>query len=670
MITRPNYKVSAFAILAIWAFLGVHIAQGSGKHLPEAVDIALAIHTTDPIAAIDSLQEAWSTVSSDSDKTSIALYLGEFYRLKNECDQANQWFGTVQEISPKGPPFFAAELGALLCPTIPSQEGPDLSRLKTIREKFGLSTQNAHRFMWISLGSEGKISRDARRRSLAYALEDDRVYEMVNGVFSGTSSEEYQPTAPVLSPIEQAEIALENGELERGKQLAQQLFDQAEQGSIEARAADYMVQRSENYVPVDPHHIAVILPLKGKYAAAGRHVREALEAGYQQVPGLATLYFIDSGSTPETAQAALEKAVLQQGAIAILGPLLTIETTAVIETAEALRVPLISLSQALDNPQDYEWILQGVITPKEEIRALVHYGMNTEGLSSFAIFSPDTAYGNHASDIFQSVVTELGGEVTVIEQYDAHATDLIEFAQLLGRKDYEARHKELRNLRKKAEERGRNSDRVVLPPTLDFDALFIPDSASRIPLACAALAYEEFPMGDFLPTKESPQIPLLGLSSWNRTSLVSNGGPYVRGSIFTDVFLPPASLPPRPKVEDPEVLPDESGENAEVQSPPTEALDPVVQFVLDFQENQERSPSTREAIAFDIGRLLSTASLNEVQSRAGFLKALMTASLPASVTGGTHFNPDSHRMQAHIQMLTINDKEILVHTPTPLPIDE
>ena len=61
----------------------------------------------------------------------------------------------------------------------------------------------------------------------------------------------------------------------------------------------------------------------------------------------------------------------------------------------------------------------------------------------------------------------------------------------------------------------------------------------RVPLACAALAYEEFPMGDFQPIPDNPAIPLLGLSGWNQAKLTQSGGPYVRGSRFVDIYAMP-----------------------------------------------------------------------------------------------------------------------------------
>src|SRR5690606_8544966 len=155
---------------------------------------------------------------------------------------------------------------------------------------------------------------------------------------------------------------------------------------------------------------------------------------------------------------------------------------------------LVSLSQS-NEADGVPWVYQGVPSIGDQVDALVHHVMVTEGMKRFAIFAPDTAYGRRAAETFQQAVAAKSGTISVEVFYDSEAPALMPFASKLGRKDPEARKAELWRLRKEAEENGGNPSNVVLPPAMDFDAIFLPDNARRVPIACAALAYEEFPIG-------------------------------------------------------------------------------------------------------------------------------------------------------------------------------
>ena len=229
--------------------------------------------------------------------------------------------------------------------------------------------------------------------------------------------------------------------------------------------------------------------------------------------------------------------------------------------------------------------------------------------------------------------------------YDPAATDLIEFAKTMGRKDYEARSAEYWDLRKNAEERGGDPTKVVLPPILDFDAIFLPDNASRVPLACAALAYEEFPMGDFYPTKESPFVPVLGLSGWNNSTLVSTGGPYARRSYFTDAFLNEMS----------------GEEPAWQQSEAQEA------FVVAYKAENKRTPSPLEALVVDVGRLLAAAGKERPTTRADMLAALLEVQPESNVAGTRGIDPETRRAARDLLILSISEDAIVPRSELPAP---
>ena len=64
-----------------------------------------------------------------------------------------------------------------------------------------------------------------------------------------------------------------------------------------------------------------------------------------------------------------------------------------------------------------------------------------------------------------------------------------------------------------------------LPPIVDFDALFIPDSYQKITLIAPQLAYHEI-----------KDVQLLGSSDWNDPDLVRIGRGHVRGAVISTPF--------------------------------------------------------------------------------------------------------------------------------------
>jgi ABC-type branched-subunit amino acid transport system substrate-binding protein len=66
----------------------------------------------------------------------------------------------------------------------------------------------------------------------------------------------------------------------------------------------------------------------------------------------------------------------------------------------------------------------------------------------------------------------------------------------------------------------------VLPPVIDFDVLFIPDSHKRIEMLAPQLAYHEV-----------KGVRLLGSSEWNHPDLVRIGRHHVSGSVISTPFF-------------------------------------------------------------------------------------------------------------------------------------
>jgi len=614
---------------------------------PDIVEDALAFALTDRNKSALLLEDALEHQEGyrQSEEPLVMLYAGEQRRLLGDLDRANEWFTRVLATGGRGWEQEAARLGLALVDAADGTESQVFDVLLEVRDRDALPTMNADRYLILAVRAvrqnDAPAVRTYSRSALEWAGEDPKVQDRIRthlqslteegpGEVPSPSPEPDALLAP-MSDLDRAEAALDAGKDDRVRKLVEEIL-QNDPTEAEALAARYLLRRIDA-VQVVPSKIGVLLPLSDRYEAAGHQVQRALEYGFLQGGGRGRLEFVDSGSTPETAVAALERLVLQEGAIAVAGPLLSDEVEPVATAAEAMRVPLISLSQGLVPTEEQPWVFQAMVTPEDQVEGLVTYVMGERGMKSFAVFAPDNNYGHTATEAFQAAVEEHGGQVTIAQFYDPEATDLIPFAEKLGRKDYEARWREFKELKEEAEERGGNPDRVVLPPVIDFEALFLPDNASRVPIAAAALAYEEFPLGEFQTTKDGDTLPMLGLSGWNNPALLAQGGPYVRGAIFTDAFWP----------DDPRAL----------------------AFSEAYQAAFGKAPSAMEAVTVDAGRLLATATLDRPQTRAAFRDALLAIHEDTSDTGATGFDSERRTALRRIRILTVAEGEVVALDPAP-----
>ncbi|MCO4743797.1 MAG: penicillin-binding protein activator [Proteobacteria bacterium] len=640
MIRRP-------LLFALLGLLATPAMAGRRLPTPDVVEDAAAFATTDREKAARLLEDAATNEdgATASERPTVLLHAGEQRRLLGETDAAHKWFREA-EGQGSGAVRSAARLGLALLDAYDGVDARVAGLLSEASDKECLPTQNADRYLllakYAASRSDTRKQRDYSKRAVSAARDDEDVLSRIQRAIAlldaapadsdvvldgptGEASEEG-------SRLDRAEAALDDGDEAKARRIADQVAA-SPADEAEAEAAKYFQRRLDG-AAIQSDRIGVLLPLSGKYGVAGNQVKDALELGYGAQSR--TLVFRDSGSTAESAVKALDALAFEEGVIAVVGPLLTDESAPVVAAAEAMRLPLLSLSQAIEVEESSRFLVQGQVTQRAQVTALLDHVIGVEELRTFAIFAPDNNYGHTAAEAFQAEAEAREATVTVVEFYDPVATDLIPFASKLGRKDYEARAREFRDLKESTEEKGGNPDRVVLPPELDFEALFVPENHKRVPIACAALAYEEFPIGDFQVERDGPTIPLLGLSGWDHPDLVTRGGLYTRGSFFVDSFW--------------RAEPDE---------------DP---FVVEYRADFGRSPTALEANVHDVGLLLGAAAASGAKTRTAFLEALLSADVEGGVSGlsGVAENGAAER---DFHVLTMNKDEI-VEVPAPSTPDE
>jgi ABC-type branched-subunit amino acid transport system substrate-binding protein len=605
---------------------------------PAIVQQALSLQ--DRTEAILLLEDYLARGSNPALVSEVRIHAGEQRRLAGDLPGARAHFETAA--AEKGRSQRVAELGLALVHLEGNRSGNALATLRFVPEESAPDTMNADRFRLLALEAlAGRGSGDGSalaEKALAYAATDPTVRQRTRLDLAALLPAAPADTGPApenaeMQAIVRAETALAGRDFQETLRLVEALHTAFPETEFADRA-DWLAKRARARDPYSARRIGVLLPLSGPYGAAGKQVRLALEMAAADSGSGMELVFRDTAGEIETGRTAFESLLIAEGVAAIIGPLLKDVALAVAKDAQASGTPLITLTQAKGITEVGEWVFRGMITPGQQIDSLLAHAMGELGMARFAVMAPDNSYGHGVVETFNRQVVERGGQVMISVFYDPEASDLRAYASELGQKDYKARWRELRDLKKDAEEVGMDPDKVVLPPLVNFDAIFIPDSARRVPLVASALAYEEFAIGGFKPKRDMEALPLLGLNAWHNPKLPELGARYVRHALFVDAFS-------------------------------TTRADPAVEaFVSRFSAEVGQDPGVLEAIVYDLGKIVAVATRTSPPSREAFRASLAGVGLSQPVAGGGSFGP-TREVHRELIVFTIDTEGIVEVQPDP-----
>ncbi len=318
--------------------------------------------------------------------------------------------------------------------------------------------------------------------------------------------------------------------------------------SLFARAAEWgqgtpYQQRAESYMAqidsrrrVDSDTIGAVLPLSGRYSPIAYKTLNGLKLGLGLVgsdKSTFRLAVVDSEGTPDGARRAVERLVLEDSVIAVVGSLLSRTATAVAGKTEELGVPSLALSQKSGLTEAGTYIFRNAVTSEMQVKELVRIAMEQMGMKRFAILFPNDYYGVEYANLFWDEVLARGGTIAGAQPYNSTETDFRgPVKRLVGTFYVEDRRTEYKNRvtdwfkkQKKVSTRVQPPD-DLLPPITDFDAIFIPDSPRAIGQIAPMLAYQ----GVTAPR-------LLGTNVWNSSELVRRGQKNVENAVFIDSNL-------------------------------------------------------------------------------------------------------------------------------------
>src|SRR5882762_4227191 len=167
--------------------------------------------------------------------------------------------------------------------------------------------------------------------------------------------------------------------------------------------------------------IALLLPLSGQAAEVGQALQQAAEmALFDTGAKELALAAYDSGETPEQATEAYRKA-RADGTALVLGPLFGTSAKALAPLVSQGGANVVSFSNDEQAAQRGVWIM-GIAAPPQ-VRRVVDYAVD-QGIKRFAVFAPQTSYGQQMARTLESQAPVRGATVVAIEFYDANSGDL------------------------------------------------------------------------------------------------------------------------------------------------------------------------------------------------------------------------------------------------------
>lgn len=430
----------------------------------------------------------------------------------------------------------------------------------------------------------------------------------------------------------------------------------------EIQAAMELMEALESRSLVDPFLVGCILPLSGPYATFGERALTGIELALDEInrrPGTYPIQLVikDSRGDPNEAVAALESLVFQDGVIGILGPMLTSESVAI--RAQALRVPIITLTQKPGITATGDYVFRNFLTASLQVKSLVDYAVGQLGLERFAILYPEEPYGMSFMNRFWDELIRHGAEVVAIESYLPNQTDFEDAIKKLvglyyprveslsekamadhGEADdsgvwqkflrYEQEPMEWEDVEppdSPADDAASDHDQQDeqekdLEPIVDFEAIFIPDSYEKVVLIAPQLLYHDV-----------EDVLLLGTNLWHSQKLLDMAGGYVQWAVTPDGFF-------------------------------VDSFSPEVRnFVARYEEVFGISPAFLEAQAYDVAMIIFEAMNDpDVRSRYTLMMGLKQVQDFPGVTGRTSFDETGDAIK-ELYLLTVKGRRFVQIRP-------
>ena len=339
----------------------------------------------------------------------------------------------------------------------------------------------------------------------------------------------------------------------------------------------------------DAGKIGLLLPVDNQEKSWGKAIYEGMQLAIKKNVSNLKLVVADPGSSIESAKKATEHLINDERVMAIVGPLTADQAVVAAKKSQEAGVPFLSTSPRTN----LKWggtTINFSFDFKKQSMALAKYASEKLNATRFAMIFPRDDFGKGFAEAFYASVQKIGGTFTAIESYPTDQKDFrknVENMVGLGNV-LDARWKEKEQLLKDTEEKlkrplkDKEKKELKLPPIVDFDVVFIPDSYKAIGQIAPLFAYYDI-----------SNVSLLGPSTWNSPQVLQRAGQFLDKAIVVDFFS-------------------KNSQNSATQD-----------FLKNFQVEYGKIPGVMNALGFDLASSIDKAMKENSGSRKKLMQSFI-----------------------------------------------
>ncbi|MEZ4813710.1 MAG: penicillin-binding protein activator [Bdellovibrionota bacterium] len=559
------------------------------------------------------------------------LFLGQLALRDKAYPQAEAYFNSIISRSPPSALGNLARFYRAKTWDMQGKKQEALADLANVRDREGVfpDTEKLKLFLfWGQLAKEGKQSRDAalayrRAYHIADSLKDPAVHEARIGLLGLIEKE--MTIEDLESFLRFADIRTVPGAMalkryEELKKASEFPTDNGYTPLSEAAVMD-IANVPETYGEVAK--VGLLLPVENTDRSWGKAVYDGMQLALRKNNSNLQFIIQNPGPTVASAIQAYERLVNEHKVMVVVGPLSGEQSQSVAKKAEAEGVPFFSMSPRTDS----YW---GATTVnfsfdfKKQAEALVKYAHEQLSATRYAMIFPRDEFGKGFAEAFAASVLRRGSTFTAMESFPVGQVDfrknvenMVGLGNLIharwGERDALIKEMQAKLGRPLKDKEKRN---ITLPPIVDFDVLFIPDSYKVMGQVAPLLAYYDI-----------DGVTLMGPSTWNSPQVIQRAGQFLDDGIFVDFF---SKTSPNEVVKD---------------------------FLKSFEIEYGKVPGALSALGFDLASSLSRGMRNPTSSRKELLKGFLSMGDYVGVLGLEKWD-DKRDPLSELQVFKINKSSI------------
>ncbi|HXY62052.1 MAG TPA: penicillin-binding protein activator, partial [Nitrospirota bacterium] len=234
----------------------------------------------------------------------------------------------------------------------------------------------------------------------------DRIREIIEKNLSEDELKTLAVDASYPSDIAQLRLAglmIEHREYHDAIRVSKDFLDKFPNHPEKTRA-EMLLNEAMTELTAPRYFIGVLIPQSGQLAFFGDHVLKGIqlavhEYNLHEPNNRAELLIKDTEGSPEKTVTALRE-LASKGASAVIGPLLTKETEAIVPELDKLKIPVITpAASGEDIGKLSPWLFRNALTNSSQATTAAAFALGLN-LKKFVILYPDDAYGKDLNRLF------------------------------------------------------------------------------------------------------------------------------------------------------------------------------------------------------------------------------------------------------------------------------